>query len=445
MPVGCLYTPLKPLKNMPIVQYNPIRCNNSNCGAVLNPWCAVDLRSKLWTCPFCMTRNNFPPHYAENISETNLPAELMPDYTTIEYEFPNKQAGPPMFLFVVDTAISEEELDGLKDSLQEALTILPENALVGLITFGTMVQVHELGFGECPRAYVFRGNKDVPADKITALLGLRKPGQPGQPTQPGRAPNANPSQQPQPSSRFMLPVSECNLVLDSILEDLTKDPWPVSQEQRPQRCTGVALSIAVGMLEKIGARRGARIMMFVGGPPTVGPGAICDRSLANVMRSHTDIQKGRTPFLKDAEAHYQGLAKRCVNSCHVIDIFASSLDQIGLLEMKSCVDLTGGLVVLADSFGQSVFKESLTRVFTRHAEDALPNDVGHLTMAFAGTLECITSREYRVRGAIGPCSSLKKKSSSVSDNPLGQGGTYAWRIGGLTPATSIGLYFEVSA
>ena len=185
-------------------------------------------------------------------------------------------------------------------------------------------------------------------------------------------------------------------------------------------------------------------MMFVGGPPTVGPGAICDRNLANVMRSHTDIQKGRTPFLKEAEAHYQGLANRCVNSCHVIDIFASSLDQIGLLEMKSCVDLTGGLVVLADSFGQSVFKESLTRVFTRHAEDALPNDVGHLTMAFAGTLECITSREYRVRGAIGPCSSLKKKSSSVSDNPLGQGGTYAWRIGGLTPATTIGLYFEVS-
>lgn len=29
----------------------------------------VDFRSKVWTCPFCMTRNHFPPHYAENISE----------------------------------------------------------------------------------------------------------------------------------------------------------------------------------------------------------------------------------------------------------------------------------------------------------------------------------------------------------------------------------------
>ena len=38
----------------------------------------VDFRSKLWTCPFCMARNPFPAHYAENISETNLPAELIP-------------------------------------------------------------------------------------------------------------------------------------------------------------------------------------------------------------------------------------------------------------------------------------------------------------------------------------------------------------------------------
>ena len=27
----------------------------------------VDFMSKLWTCPFCMQRNHFPPHYAENI------------------------------------------------------------------------------------------------------------------------------------------------------------------------------------------------------------------------------------------------------------------------------------------------------------------------------------------------------------------------------------------
>ena len=46
----------------------------------------VDFRTKLWTCPFCAARNHFPPHYAENISETSLPAELISQFTTVEYE-----------------------------------------------------------------------------------------------------------------------------------------------------------------------------------------------------------------------------------------------------------------------------------------------------------------------------------------------------------------------
>ncbi len=51
---------------------------------------AIDFAAKLWTCPFCTTRNHFPPHYAENISETNLPAELIPQFTTLEYQLPGK-------------------------------------------------------------------------------------------------------------------------------------------------------------------------------------------------------------------------------------------------------------------------------------------------------------------------------------------------------------------
>ena len=35
-------------------------------------------------CNFCSTRNPFPPHYKE-ISETNLPAELIKNFSTIEY------------------------------------------------------------------------------------------------------------------------------------------------------------------------------------------------------------------------------------------------------------------------------------------------------------------------------------------------------------------------
>lgn len=52
---------------------------------------------------------------------------------------------PPVYLYVVDTCMDEEELSALKDSLQMSLSLLPPNGLIGLITFGKMVQVHELG------------------------------------------------------------------------------------------------------------------------------------------------------------------------------------------------------------------------------------------------------------------------------------------------------------
>lgn len=37
--------------------------------------------------------------------------------------------------------------------------------------------------------------------------------------------------------------------LTDLLGELQRDPWPVSQGKRPLRSAGVALSIAVGLLE----------------------------------------------------------------------------------------------------------------------------------------------------------------------------------------------------
>lgn len=99
----------------------------------------IDVRGKLWICPFCLQRNALPPHY-KDISNTNLPAELLPKYTTIEYNLNRVAQIPPIFLFVVDTCLEEEDLKALKESLIISLSLLPEYAWVGLITFGTMVR-----------------------------------------------------------------------------------------------------------------------------------------------------------------------------------------------------------------------------------------------------------------------------------------------------------------
>lgn len=45
---------------------------------------------------------------------------------------------------------------------------------VGLITFGKMVQVHELGCDGCSKSYVFRGTKDLQAKQIQDMLGIGK-------------------------------------------------------------------------------------------------------------------------------------------------------------------------------------------------------------------------------------------------------------------------------
>jgi protein transport protein SEC23 len=100
----------------------------------------IDVRGKLWICPFCLQRNPFPPHY-KDISATNLPAELLPKYTTIEYTLSRPAQIPPVFVYVVDTCVDEDELKALKETLVVSLSLLPPNALVGLITFGTMVSL----------------------------------------------------------------------------------------------------------------------------------------------------------------------------------------------------------------------------------------------------------------------------------------------------------------
>jgi uncharacterized membrane protein (GlpM family) len=46
---------------------------------------------------------------------------------------------PPIFLFVVDTCMDEEDLKALRDAIVVSLNLIPPYALVGLITFGTMV------------------------------------------------------------------------------------------------------------------------------------------------------------------------------------------------------------------------------------------------------------------------------------------------------------------
>jgi protein transport protein SEC23 len=101
-----------------------------SCGAILNPYASVDYYTKMWVCPMCFARCHFPPHY-QGISEQNVPAELYPQYTTIEYTL-NRTVPyhPPTYLFVVDTCVAEDELHALKTAVTQ-VSLLPCCGRVG--------------------------------------------------------------------------------------------------------------------------------------------------------------------------------------------------------------------------------------------------------------------------------------------------------------------------
>jgi len=158
--------------------------------------------------------------------------------------------------------------------------------------------VHEIGYTECAKSYVFRGSKDYPAKQVQEMLGLLSPTlRPGIPQQQQQG---RPLMPTGPASRFLLPVQQCEFQLTKALEQLQKDPWPVAGDRRSLRCTGVALSVAVGLLESSFQNAGGRIMLFAGGPATEGPGMVVGPELREPIRSHHDIDRDNVKYYKKA-------------------------------------------------------------------------------------------------------------------------------------------------
>uniref|UniRef100_A0A8C4VQD9 Protein transport protein SEC23 n=1 Tax=Gopherus evgoodei TaxID=1825980 RepID=A0A8C4VQD9_9SAUR len=434
VPVASLFTPLKERPDLPPIQYEPVLCSRTTCRAVLNPLCQVDYRAKLWACNFCYQRNQFPPTYA-GISEMNQPAELLPQFSSIEYVVQRGPQMPLIFLYVVDTCMEDEDLQALKESMQMSLSLLPPTALVGLITFGRMVQVHELGCEGISKSYVFRGTKDLSAKQLQVIdkKTIKKPSNPENDWKGERY-----------ASRPCQPIEQetvCRKIdmnLTDLLGELQRDPWPVPQGKRPLRSSGVAsfYSYFLCVLQCTFPNTGAHILMFIGGPGTQGPGMVVGDELKLPIRSWHDIEKDNANYVKKATKHFEALANRAATTGHVIDIYACALDQTGLLEMKCCPNYTGGYMVMGDSFNTSLFKQTFQRVFTKDMQ-------GQFKMGFGGTLEIKTSREIKISGAIGPCVSLNSKGPCVSENEIGTGGTCQWKICGLNPNTTLALYFEV--
>ena len=64
-------------------------------------------------------------------------------------------------------------LQGLKDCLMMTLDLLPENCLIGVITFGDIVKIHKLcGTKNLLTSFCYKGNKILTSKKLEVNLKL---------------------------------------------------------------------------------------------------------------------------------------------------------------------------------------------------------------------------------------------------------------------------------
>lgn len=79
---------------------------------------------------------------------------------------------PKAYLFVMDLCmITEEELVAVKEEIAKTVERLPEDTLVGLITFNKFVHVHEL-VAKINTVYCVSGARDYNNTQVLEVLGL---------------------------------------------------------------------------------------------------------------------------------------------------------------------------------------------------------------------------------------------------------------------------------
>ena len=425
IPCGILYTPLKSIENMKLLDYEPVRCRS--CKSVLAPTFQLDFRAKAWICPFCNNKNAFSKEYAQHITPENLPMELLQTSSTIEYKLNQKESKYPVFFFIIDTSIIENELNELKETIQNTLSMIPPECEIGVITSGTMCNLLEIGFTDFPKMFVFKGDKQYTSNDIMTQLGLINKNDPRVQLSSGK--------------KFLMPLKDCEFSLNSFLDDLFPDPFPQGFEERKASCLGLALNVAVTLLEALHNNQPSRIFLFAGSPCNIGMGKIVNLSLKETIRNYLDFEKRNDNIknFKEAVNYYQSIADRAFKSNQIIDIFSCCLNQTGLFEMKYITEKTGGLMVSTDSFSTQVFKETFKKLFET-------NDDGNLKMCFKGTCEILLTKPLKIKGALGHLVSLKKNNlDSVSnDYPIGEGGTCVWNLGGIDPTSTYTFILDQS-
>lgn len=223
------------------------------------------------------------------------------------------------------------------------------------------------------------------------------------------------------------------------IDAIEPEPWPTPDKQRQMRATGRALELTMQLTEFAGLFYGMRLVLFTGGPCTIGPGMTADLDISVLIRKHNEIEtNGRQRDMSlTASSFYRGLTNKAILHRITVDIFAFSLDEFGFYEMNTLTTKTGGISIMNEEFKQEHFGESLQHYFKR-------DEAGNIALGSFGLLDMHLSRELRVEGCLGNCASLENKSTLQSTNEIGECKTNTWFLGGVDHQSTLLFFFGLA-
>lgn len=333
VPLAFLYSPSI---ECPQIESEPIFCLNSQCRSIFSPYNTVE--NNTWTCLFCKRRN-----LTNNIPQIEA--------TTVEYVIKESNI-TPVFFILLDLCYFDDERQKLAiDAVTTTIKSLPDDCLIGFMTFGTNIELYDLKSKEIRKTYLFSGKREYENLRNKAF-----------------------------SSCF----TNKNDSLEFVSELITKrDPFPVLKGYRQIRCTGSALSLAHSISTEFTI---VKYLIFTQGPCTLGPGTIASMCLSDGVRSYNDILRGKSIYSKSASEFYLKLGQKIFASGHSVDILSTTLYDVGIYEMRPLTDLTGGIIIMAQDFNYEIYISSCLK---------------NRNTGFGAKIKFLTSNTINFKGVVG--------------------------------------------
>ncbi|ORD93437.1 SEC23 [Enterospora canceri] len=359
----------------PFLDYEPVVC--MKCKGVLSPLAYVDPAQRVWTCSFCSGRNSLP----NDLDVENMP-ELAENATTVEYALTKQSAFPPVFILIIDTSTYDEERHGLMiRSVTKAVDMLPDEAMIGVIQYGTNINVYSFTDEPLKTVYQFSGDFVYEKKNIRGMDDLRL---------------------------FLVKKCEMEKEIKEVVARMKRDPFPVPNGFRANRCTGAAISFAVSFLEGPFRENPVKYLLFTQGPCTYGPGQVCHREIAS--EDQANVAK--------ATEFYDEQAGRINDLGHSIDIIGETIADIGYEQMRPLISMTGGAIIIAQDFEERVVMSSLDMLYA--------TDEGSLGIGFNAKIQIKSTPNIKARGFYG------------DGRQRGSG----WSVGCISPTTNLTVHLE---